>query len=143
MIRSLAIASACLACSAEPTASPVADVAPECVASPLPETSCEYRTTIVVAVGQTRLITPSFFDDGNRETVAPDALQWQFGPASIATVTPVPGMTTANIRGDAVGSGELRLVNLDTGAVLATADVCVFTPGPGTDTVRAELCVGN
>lgn len=111
---------------------------PECVASPLPE-SCSYRTTIVLAVGQTRTIVPAFFDDGNRAAVAPENIGWQFGPASIGAVLPIFGTASAEIRGDAVGTGELRLIDLSTGDVLATADVCVFNAGPGTDAVRAEL----
>lgn len=125
-----------LAC-AVPMPAP-AGSSPECVASPLPE-SCSYRTTIVVAVGQTRTIAPAFFDDGNRAAIAPENIGWRFGPASIGAVLPIFGTASAEIRGDAVGAGELRLVNLGTGDVLAIADVCVFAPGPGTDAVRAEF----
>lgn len=110
----------------------------ECVPAPMLE-SCVYRTTLVVAVGQTRLVAPSFFDEANRPAQSPDNLEWRFGPTSIGSVLPVFGSASAEIRGDAVGTGTLQLIDLSTGSVLATADVCVFTPGSGTDAVRAEL----
>lgn len=128
---------AVVALSAVPITAPV-DSSLEAVAGPLAE-ACEYRTTIVLAVGQTRTIDPAFFDEGNRPAKDPENIEWRFGPASIGAVLPIFGTADAEIRGDAVGMGTLQLIDLSTGAVLATADVCVFAPGAGTEAVRAEL----
>ncbi len=94
-----------------------------------------------IALGQTITVRPRFYDEANRPAEFEGVLSWQFGPASIATIEPIPGLTDARITGIAAGKGQLRLTD-GLGKVYACEDLVVFDPGPepwSTEAVRAEL----
>lgn len=96
---------------------------------------------MIVALGQTVRIAPRFFDAANRPAEFEGVLSWHFGPASIATIEPIPGLTEARITGIAAGKGQLRITD-GLGKVYAWEDLVVVDPGPepwSTEAVRAQL----